>query len=183
MKVLGAPGREALASALLALLAVSAALVSQHHFDMQPCPWCVLQRLIFVLGAAVGLVEAAASPACAASRPGQTGLRWATALRLALAVAGLASALWQHFVAAASASCNLTLADRILAATGLDALLPDIFQPRASCLEAKAWLLGVPYELWSAVLFAALAALALNSLRGRSRDRLWRKTVTGSSRA
>ena len=39
-----------------ALAAVVVALVTQHVFDMQPCPWCVLQRLIFVLIALVALV-------------------------------------------------------------------------------------------------------------------------------
>ena len=39
--------------ALLSLAAVAAALVSQHMFDMQPCPWCVLQRLIFLAIAGV----------------------------------------------------------------------------------------------------------------------------------
>ena len=34
---------------LMAVAAVGAALVSQHVFDIQPCPWCVLQRLIFLL--------------------------------------------------------------------------------------------------------------------------------------
>jgi disulfide bond formation protein DsbB len=38
---------------------VGGALVSQHVFDMQPCPWCVLQRLIFVAIALVCLVGAA----------------------------------------------------------------------------------------------------------------------------
>jgi len=39
----------------VALVAVAAALVSQHALDMQPCPWCVLQRLIFVAIALVAL--------------------------------------------------------------------------------------------------------------------------------
>ena len=47
-----ASGRPALllgAGLLISIAAVCTALVSQHVFDMQPCPWCVLQRLIFVL--------------------------------------------------------------------------------------------------------------------------------------
>ncbi len=28
--------------------AVGAALVTQHVYGMQPCPWCVLQRAIFL---------------------------------------------------------------------------------------------------------------------------------------
>ena len=35
-------------AAAAALAAVAAALVTQHVFDMQPCPWCVLQRVIFL---------------------------------------------------------------------------------------------------------------------------------------
>jgi len=50
------------------------------------------------------------------------GTRVAGGLALLLATAGLGAALWQYFVAARSASCNLTLADRIVNATGLNAL-------------------------------------------------------------
>lgn len=160
MSLLASRRTEPVLSAALALSAVGAALVSQHRFDLQPCPWCVLQRLIFVLGAAIALVEAAA-----VMRTAHPWIVMMPGSRALLALLGLAAALWQHFVAAASASCQLTLADRILAATGLDGLLPDVFQPRASCLEAQAWLLGVPYEFWSAGLFVMLAGLAWRSLR------------------
>ena len=34
-------------AAIAAFAAVAAALVSQHAFGMEPCPWCVLQRLVF----------------------------------------------------------------------------------------------------------------------------------------
>ena len=34
--------------ALACIGALAVALLTQHAFDMQPCPWCVLQRLIFV---------------------------------------------------------------------------------------------------------------------------------------
>lgn len=161
---------EPLLAALAALAALGIALVSQHHFDLQPCPWCVLQRLIFVLGAGVALLEAAAVIAAqrrvsGAQRRVPLGCQWAAGLRLLLAVAGVAAAAWQHLVAAAQASCKLTHADQILAWTQLDRLVPDLFQPRASCLDAKAWLLGVPYEFWSGTLFILLGAAALVSLR------------------
>lgn len=153
---------EPLLAVLLSLGAVGAALVSQHHFDMQPCPWCVLQRLVFVVIAEVAILEGLAR----LTLPGSSGVRiGGPLLRIALALAGVAAAAWQHFVAAAQASCNLTLADRILALTGLDGWLPDVFQPRASCLEAKVALLGVPYEFWSGALFALLAAMAVWNLR------------------
>ena len=82
-----------------------------------------------------------------------------------LAAGGLAAALWQHFVAAQSASCNLTLADRIVNATGLNAMLPDVFEARASCADAAVSLLGLPYAMWSGVLFAVIGVLMVAALR------------------
>lgn len=142
--------------AVVALASVAAALVSQHVYNMQPCPWCVLQRLIFLLIAACALLG------LAAPRP------FAIAGVL-FAVSGAATALWQHFVAAASASCNLTLADRIVGATGLDGLLPEVFAAYASCAEAKVDLFGVPYEFYSLALFVLLGAALVALLRGPRR--------------
>jgi protein dithiol:quinone oxidoreductase len=130
-----------LAIAAVSLGAVGAALVTQHVFDMQPCPWCVLQRLEFVTIGAVALVGLA--------WPSATGLRATLSGVVALSVAGMATALWHHFVAVSSTSCNVTLADRIVSATGLDDLLPGVFQARASCADAAVKLFGVPYQLWS----------------------------------
>lgn len=141
------------AAAVLALAALGAALVSQHVFDMRPCPWCVLQR-----AEAAAIVLAVAMAWVWRTR---TGLLVSAALVIALANLGLLSALWQHFVAAASASCNLTLADRIVGALQLDSLLPDVFAATASCADAKVDLLGVPYEFWSLAVFVVLEALAV----------------------
>jgi protein dithiol:quinone oxidoreductase len=148
---------------LLSLGALGAALVSQHVFDMQPCPWCVLQRLIFValaLAATLGLLWTS-----------RTGRRTSAALGIVLAALGVAAALWQHAVAAKSASCNLTLADRIVSGLQLDALLPQVFAATASCADAAAPLFGMPYEYWSLVLFGLLGLALVMALlqRGRSR--------------
>jgi len=45
--------------AVACLAAVAVALVSQHGFGIQPCPWCVLQRAIFVAIGMVALLGAA----------------------------------------------------------------------------------------------------------------------------
>jgi disulfide bond formation protein DsbB len=145
--------------AVACLAAVGAALISQHLFDMQPCPWCVLQRLIFVAIAIVCLLGAAIP--MAAARVG------VAALALLLALSGIAAALWQHFKAAASASCNLTLADKIISGLQLDSALPDVFAPRASCADAAVSLFGVPYDFWSLALFVLCAIAALRALRTR----------------
>lgn len=150
---LAARSRAVLAVAALACLAaIGLALVSQHVYDMQPCPWCVLQRAVFAAIALSCLPGALLSAGWARRLSG--------GLALVLAGCGLAAALWQHFVAAASSSCKLTLADRIVSGLRLDAWAPEIFAPRASCAEAAVDLLGVPYEFWSAALFVAVGVAA-----------------------
>ena len=143
--------------AVVCVAALAIALTSQHVYDMQPCPWCVLQRLIFcaiTLFALLGLVWR-----------GAAGGRVAGTFALLLAFAGIAAALWQQMVAAKSESCNLTLADRIVGATTLDHLLPDVFEARASCADAAVSLLGVPYAYWAAACFAVCAIALLRILR------------------
>jgi disulfide bond formation protein DsbB len=140
----------------ICLAAVSAALVSQYVYDMQPCPWCVLQRALFIaiaLACGIGLAWR-----------GAVGIWVASAAGLLLALSGMAAALWQHFVAAASTSCNLTLADRILGGLKLDSLWPAVFNPTASCADAAVNLLGVPYEFWSLALFVVVAALVVSAI-------------------
>ena len=138
---------------LLPLAAVGAALVSQHVFDMQPCPWCVLQRVIFVA------LALAAVPALLSQSPGVH--RWMAGLTLLLAACGATAALWQHFVAASTTSCTLSLADRIVSGLGLDSLLPQVFAAYATCADAAVQLLGLPYEAFSLALFAGLGALTV----------------------
>jgi protein dithiol:quinone oxidoreductase len=149
------------AMAAMGLAAVAAALFTQHQWDMMPCPWCILQRLILLVAAAVALLGAA--------WPGRPPRRVFAGALLLLSLCGLAAALWQHFVAASSASCNLTLADRIIAATGLDQLWPQMFAAFASCAEASVKLLGVPYVFYSMAIFVLLASAALTLLQRRSR--------------
>ncbi len=145
------------AAALLSLAAVGAALITQHGYGMQPCPWCVLQRLIFLA------IAVAALPGLVLRSP--LAGRLSAAGVAVLALAGAAAALWQHFVAASSASCNLTLADRVLSATGLDERFPQVFAAYVSCADAKVNLAGLPYEFWSLALFILLGAMAWRAQR------------------
>jgi disulfide bond formation protein DsbB len=142
--------------AAVAVLAVAAALHTQHVWGMMPCAWCVLQRLIFLALAAAALLGLVL--------PGATGRRIGAALAMLLADLGLLAALWLHFVAAASASCDLTLADRVMGATGLDSRFPEVFAAYASCADAKVTLVGLPYEFWSGALFFMLSLVALRVL-------------------
>lgn len=144
--------------ALVALGAVGLALLSQHGFGMQPCPWCIFQRVLYLALAAVALIGWISKP---------RGVQTAAALGvLGLAVGGVASAVFQHRVAALDASCALTLADRFLMATGLETAVPWLFQVTATCMDAAGYrLLGLGFEVWSGTLFGLLALTALRLLQ------------------
>jgi disulfide bond formation protein DsbB len=148
-----------LAIAGLSISGVVLALVGQYAFDMRPCPWCILQRLTFVVIALLCLVGAASS-APAVQRP-------AAGLTLIFALLGSAAALYHHFVAAKSVSCNLTLADKIITALQLESLMPSLFQITGSCAEGAVSVLGVPFEFWSLALFVVVGGLAVSVLAAR----------------
>ena len=140
--------------AVVSIAAVGAALVSQHVFGMEPCPWCILQRVIFLAIALACLIGLAVR-------------KLGGALVLLLSLCGVAAALWQHFKAAASSSCAMTVADQIVIAMKLDSLWPDVFLARASCADAAVNLFGVPYDFYSLALFVLLAFAGLWIVRRR----------------
>ncbi len=149
--------------ALLCLAAVGFALISQYGFNMQPCAWCVLQRLILLTIAAV----------CGLASTGWGSIlvrRIGAAAAAALAISGVVAAWYQYSVASHSFSCAQTFADRFIAGSGLDAALPWLFGIYASCLDARVSLLGVEYALWGLMLFVACAVLALWALGRSGRD-------------
>ena len=147
--------------ALACLASVAGALYAQHVWAMEPCPWCILQRVIYLAIACVALLAATLPP----GGVGRVATALSAGLVAALGLAGLAAALYQHLVAAKLPSCDLTLADRLVSSLGLDAWLPEVFEVRASCADAAVSLLGVPFELWSAALFGLIVVLATGLVR------------------
>ena len=103
---------------VLALAAVAVAVTAQYAFDMQPCPWCVLQRFIYIVVAVLAFAGALLS---------RTPRRIAIGLALLGALSGLASALWQQLAAVNENSCDLSLAERITTGLHLDRILPQLF--------------------------------------------------------
>lgn len=149
------------ALAALCLAAVVGALLAQHVGGVRPCPWCVLQRGVFLLIAAVatlgGLIALAAKPQRA------QWVRLTAVPIIVLALAGLVAATYQHEVAAESASCAMTAADKILTALDLEMRWPAVFMVTANCSEAAAYrFLGLGYEIWSGLLFALIGAAGLS---------------------
>jgi disulfide bond formation protein DsbB len=145
---------------LLAFAAVATAAVAQYVFDMQPCPWCVLQRFIYLVLGELALVAAFLT---GGARRGVAGLA------LLVALSGIAAALWQQLVAASEASCDLTLAERITTSLHLDRLLPQLFIAYASCADAAVNVIGIPFAVWSCAMFVLLAVLLAWTLRATRR--------------
>lgn len=145
------------------VLALAAALVAQHGFGMEPCAWCVIQRIVVIALAVVALAGAG----LARRWPRGAGLP-AAAMLLALAAGGAWAAWHQHTVASRQLSCAFTWADRTLMSAQLDAWLPGLFRVGATCADAaRATLLGLPFEVWSGVWFGLVGAAAIAALRVR----------------
>ena len=141
---------------LVALAAVGVAAIAQYVFNMQPCPWCVLQRFIYIVVGVLALL-AAALPTLLR--------RLFSALALLASLSGVAAALWQQLHAVNEASCDLSLAERIVSALQLDRYVPQLFVAYASCGDAAVSVLGIPFAVWSCILFVLLAVVLAWSLR------------------
>jgi len=159
------------AGAAASVVVLAVGLVLQHGFDKQPCAWCVLQRLVFV---AIGVVCVIGALAVRA-RSAQIA---AALVADALAVAGAAAALYQHFVASLSDSCGVSLADKLIVALSLHEIAPWMFFADAPCNQANMPFLGVPFALWSLAGFLFMGAGAMAALLV-----LLRGTPGGSARA
>ena len=141
---------------VFALGAVGLAALAQYAFDMQPCPWCVLQRLVYIVVGVLALLAAVLS---------NTPRRAVIVLAFLGTLAGIASALWQQLHAVNENSCDLSLAERIISKLQLDSLLPQLFEARTSCADAAVSVLHIPFAVWSCAMFVILALLLAWTLR------------------
>ncbi|APX74152.1 disulfide bond formation protein B [Achromobacter insolitus] len=139
--------------ALFCFGAVGVALVSQHVFDMPPCAWCVMQRLIYLVIGVIALVGGFGG--------GRVLTRLCGALTALLSLSGIAAAWYQYSVAANMLSCDQTFADRFMTGIGLESAVPWLFGIYATCMDAKVPVLGIEYALWSLALFVIIFFMAL----------------------
>jgi disulfide bond formation protein DsbB len=142
---------------MVSLIALLIALASQHGFGIEPCAWCVMQRVVviaIVVVAFVGALIARGLP--------RLGAIVAALVLLALSIGGVLAAWYQHTVAAKTLSCAFTWADRTLMEWQLDAIWPAMFRVGATCADAaSARLAGLAFEVWSGALFVLVAVAAL----------------------
>jgi disulfide bond formation protein DsbB len=150
------------------LLALAVALIAQHAFGVEPCAWCVVQRIAVILVAVVSIAAVLLARVLPRAAPAVGAV-----LVAALSVGGCVAAWHQHTVAAKQLSCAFTWADRTLMTLQLDAIWPALFRVGSTCADAaQSTLLGLSFEVWSGVWFvlcalAAVAALHRLTLRPR----------------
>ena len=142
---------------ILSFASVVIALISQYVFDMQPCAWCVFQRLLYLLIGAFGLL-------LTLGQPSRMRVSIATLGIIATAIAGVTSAVYQEKVAANNFSCAQTLADQLMTNSGLDAAAPWLFGIYASCMDARVKIFGLEYAWWSMVMFGIICVLGIITL-------------------
>ncbi len=142
---------------LLCLAIVGAALVLQHRYQLDPCPWCIAQRIGYLLVALIALVAAL-------HRPASRGITVYAGLALLCALAGAAAATWHVFLQrdpVASRACAGSALERLLDASRLGHVVPPLFQYDGPC-TLKPWaLLGLSVPEWSLAGFVLLALFSL----------------------
>ena len=138
---------------VLCYSAVGLALISQYVYDMQPCAWCVFQRLLYLIIGSVAIV-------ITLGEPSRVRFILGTVVVMTGAIAGMTSAVYQERVAANTFSCAQTFADQVMTRTGLESVAPWLFGIYASCMDARVKLMGIEYAWWSFAMFTLVAALA-----------------------
>lgn len=147
--------------ALACFSLIGAALYLQVVERMQPCPWCIIQRYIFL---AVGLI-------CllfAFLPPGMR--RTGAGFGAAMALAGAGAAGWHAWIQAhPEVSCGIDPLETSLNTIPPAQWLPLMFKADGLCSTLQAPILGLSIPQWSLVWFL-IFALALCMIAVR-RDR------------
>lgn len=119
----------------------------QVKYQMLPCTYCILQRYVFLALGVAFAVHAFRT---------KWDARWSVGLLVALGLWFVVRQSWSMF--SQEASCG-----RDELAAWLNNLpwvrsLPDWFEVQGGCYLNAAYLLGVPFQVWSAVTLLGLMA-------------------------
>ena len=150
-------GRSFTAIFLVCVGLLGFALYLQHVKGLDPCPWCVVQRLGFMLIALIALIGAL-------HRPGVAGMIAYSLLGLAAALAGVAAGayhVWLQSDPVRAAKCIGSPVERILDTLQLGRIAPPLLQYDGPC-TLKPWsLFGLSIPEWSLAWFVLLALVFL----------------------
>lgn len=131
------------------------ALYLQHVELLDPCPWCVVQRLLFIAVALISLVAAL-------HRPGVTMATFYAILGAATALGGALAAGYHVYLQADDARANACVGssvERFLDQTNVGAWIPPLLQYDGPC-TLKPWaFLWLSIPEWSLICFVVLGVV------------------------
>jgi disulfide bond formation protein DsbB len=139
---------------LICLGLLGFALYLQHGQGLDPCPWCVVQRLGFLLVGLIALVGAL-------HRPGPIGTVVYSTFGLAAAAAGAAASVYHVYLQsdpARAAKCVGSPVERILDQLDVGSMIPPLLQYGGPCTLQPWSFLGLSIPGWALVWFVLLAA-------------------------
>jgi disulfide bond formation protein DsbB len=146
---------------VIALALVGFALYLQHGKDMLPCPWCVIQRYIYVAIALVCFIVAALP-----DRMTRAG----TGLAALAALSGVGAAGWHLWIKAhPNISCGIDPVETALNRVPTAELLPFLFKADGLCTTEYAPILGLQTPTWSFIWFSIFSIVLLWGAFRRSR--------------
>ena len=155
-----------LASVLLVVVAMAAALYLQYAVGLSPCPLCVIQRMGFIAAALFALLAAIAGAG------GIPRLALAT-LAIISAIAGGGVAAWHAWLLAhppETLGCGRPF-EWFSDDFPLVTWLPKLFRGDGDCLAVDWTLLGLNVPHLSALTFLALIVLLVSAAAVTVRDR------------
>lgn len=146
-------------AAALCITAVAVAEGLQVAWDLQPCTMCILQRYVFLALAMVFAVRAGLTPRH------QAATRW---LVTSLAVVGvLASVKIRWAMRHQGETCGRDAVAAFLNDLPTATQWPALFEATGVCGDPVPPVMGVPFYLWSVILFTLLLVLVWRKPVGR----------------
>ena len=147
-----------LAVAFTALALLGAGLYMQHVKDLQPCPWCVIQRYAFSAVALICLIAAALPRGAAKVGAG---------LGMLAALSGAGAASWHVWILAHPAvSCGIDPMETSLNTFFTAKLLPFLYVANGFCTTPHDPILGLLIPQWALLWFVVFAiALGLAAFK------------------
>lgn len=137
---------------LLCLSLLGYAMYLQHVLNLDPCPWCIVQRLFFIIIAALALTAGL-------HRPAKSGTIAYAGVGVLLAATGATAAAYHLRIQsdpARALECMGGWLERWLDASKLGKMVPPLLQYDGSCV-LKPWdFLGLSIPGWSLVWFSVL---------------------------
>jgi len=163
--VAGSPARASFALGAFCVALVCGSAFVQHVLQVEPCPLCIVQRLIYAALAIVFLVAGLVGA--------RAGLRRALlGLAVALILAGIGVAAYQSqlqlFPPAAAATCSPSLS-YMFDTLSAGEVAGRLFQGHGDCSDTSFTILGLTLAQISLGVFASLLLAVGALLRRRSR--------------